>query len=181
MYGIINQAIKDLVVSGHGQEAWSQICSDVKVPSDDFVYMQYYPDSVTYSLIGSASQRLSVPAHTILEEFGKYWVLYTAQNGYGPLMDLFGSDYKSCLMNLNNLHARMGLTMPQLTPPRFVFKEEAPDLYTVEYYSERSGLSPMVKGLLEGLATKHNKKVEITFEELGEGGRTKTFKIKVLG
>lgn len=181
MYGMVNQAIKDLVVSKFGDEVWQKICTDVKIPTDDFVFMQYYPDPLTYSLVGAASSQLSLPAETVLKEFGKHWVLYTAKEGYGPIMDLFGSDFKSCLSNLNNLHARMGMTMPHLTPPRFTFVEVDSHTYTINYFSKRAGLGAMVIGLLEGLALKYGIKATVEATESTEPGCTNAFKIKIAG
>lgn len=180
MYGMVNQAIKDLVVSRFGETAWAQICEKSNIPTSDFVFMQYYPDKLTYDLVGAASAQLAIPAEAVLEEFGKHWVLYTAKEGYGPIMDLFGRNYKSCLMNLNNLHARMGMTMPSLTPPRFVFTEESEDVYLVSYFSKRPGLSPMVVGLLKGLAQKYNVNVDVQFSATTGPDATSTFKIKIL-
>lgn len=161
MYGMVNQAVKDLVVTKFGNETWMRICEKANIPSEDFVFMQYYPDKLTYELVGAASGELSLSPAVVLSEFGKHWVLYTAKEGYGPMMDLFGADFKSCLKNLNNLHARMGMTMPNLTPPRFTFSEINENTYEVCYQSKREGLCPMVQGLLEGLAQKYGTEASI--------------------
>ena len=181
MYGMVNQAIKDLVLNKFGNEAWVNICQRANIPQEDFVFMQYYPDKLTYDLVGSASAQLGVPPEVILREFGKYWVLYTAKEGYGAMMDLFGSDFKSCLKNLNNLHARMGMTMPHLTPPRFTFREENELLYIVSYFSKRAGLCPMVIGLLEGLAAKYKVNATIELLESNDQSEEKKFKIVLAG
>lgn len=180
MYGLVNQAIKDLVTKQFGEEPWKKICDETKISTDDFVSLQYYPDPLTYQLVGSASKVLNLPANAILYEFGKYWVLYTAREGYGSLMDLFGHDYKSCLENLNNLHARMGMTMPNLSPPRFQFTEVSPTQYVLEYFSKRAGLCPMVEGLLMGLAEKHNKKVKIQLDAEATTSGRNIFNIQIL-
>jgi hypothetical protein len=161
MYGMVNQAIKDLVVTKFGNESWKKICDSSKISPDDFIFMLYYPDGITYQLVGAASVELKLAPEVILREFGKYWVLYTAKEGYGAMMDLFGSNFKACLQNLNNLHARMGMTMPQLSPPRFTFKEIDEKKYIVSYFSKRAGQCPMVIGLLEGLAAKYNERATI--------------------
>ena len=180
MYGLVNQAVKDLVANKFGEEAWKKICADAQISTDDFVFLQYYPDPLTYQLVGSASKVLNLPAEAILFEFGKYWVLYTAREGYGPMMDLFGHDYKSCLQNLNNLHSRMGMTMPSLTPPRFQFTELTSSQYVLEYFSKRAGLCPMVEGLLVGLAEKHNTKVKIQLDADSTASGRNVFNIHVL-
>lgn len=183
MYGMVNQAIKDLVVSRFGEEPWTRICASAHIPQEDFIFMQYYPDQITYQLVGAASQELKLPAEVILKEFGKHWVLYTAKEGYGALMDLFGASYQHCLQNLNSLHARMGMTMPQLSPPRFEFSALDEKTYTVTYHSKRSGLCPMVIGLLEGLAEKYKVRAHIELLEVpphSTEGSPKTFKISIL-
>lgn len=168
MYGLVNQAVKDLVVTKFGDSKWQEICVDCGLPTNDFVSMQYYPDPLTYQLVGSASKVLNLSPELVLKEFGKYWVLYTAKEGYGNIMDMFGEDFKSCLQNLNSLHARMGMTMPQLSPPKFKFNEVNSYTYDVEYYSKREGLCPMVIGLLEGLAEKFNVKASIEFSRTND-------------
>lgn len=181
MYGLVNQAIKDLVTTRFGEEQWRAICTSNNISEEDFVSLQYYPDPLTYGLVGAASTQLKIPATTILQEFGKHWVLYTAQVGYGPMLDLFGSDLPSCLKNLNNLHARMGMTMPDLSPPRFIFKEISPTQMQIEYQSKRAGLSPMVQGLLEGLALKFNVKAQIRRLETDPNDKLVTFEIVIVG
>lgn len=180
MYGMVNQAVKDLVVSKFGNEAWNKICLKMDMSNEDFVFMQYYPDKVTYDLVRAASEQLGASADVILTEFGKHWVMYTAQEGYGPMMDLFGQDFKTCLQNLNNLHARMGMSLPHLSPPRFVFIEESNDTFLLEYYSSRGGLGSMVQGLIEGLALKYKVEVQISSEEVHTGECKAKFKIKIL-
>lgn len=179
MYGLVNQAIKDMVITKFGDEIWIAVCSEAKLEATEFSAMEYYPDTITYSLVGAVSHLLKIPAPTVLSEFGKYWVLYTSKEGYGPILDLFGTDFRSSLMNLNNLHTRMGMTMPQLTPPRFTFAEIANNVYEVGYISQRQGLSPMMFGLLEGLAARHNVQVKIEFFENQHGEGSKVFKVTV--
>lgn len=180
MYGLVNKAIKDLIVENFTTQAWDEVCVKANVANTDFVSMQTYPDAVTYSLVGAASEVLKIPADSILYEFGKYWILYTAKEGYGELMNLFGNDLKTCLTNLNSMHARMGMSMPELTAPRFVVTEQSKDTFLVEYHSKRPSLCPMVKGLLEGLVEKFNENAKVDYTENSDGNANKVFKIQLL-
>lgn len=83
MYGLVNRAIEELVREQFGDAAWEAIKQKANVDIDVFIGLEAYPDSVTYSLVGAASEVLNLPAETILEEFGKYWVLYTGKTAYG--------------------------------------------------------------------------------------------------
>lgn len=162
MYGLVNKAVKDLVIENFGKEKWELISKDAKLATDEFIPLNTYDDAITYSLVSSATKVLGIPPEGVLKAFGKYWIKFTAHEGYGDLMDLFGQNFKDCLMNLNQMHSRMGAMMPSLVPPRFVVKESQDGkTISLEYYSARLGLAPMVHGLLEGLAEKHNTKVKI--------------------
>ncbi len=156
MYGLVNKAVKDLVLNKFGKDSWDKIRKEAKLQISDFEGMKTYDDSITYDLVGAASKILNLPAEAILKAFGEYWVLFTAQEGYGDLMDLFGHDLKTCIKNLNSMHGRMGAMMPDLKPPRFVVTCPSDDLIEIEYHSTRLGLAPMVSGLLEGLIKKFN-------------------------
>ena len=109
MYGIINKAIKDLVVTNFGDEVWSEILEKLHNPYDEFTNLETYDDSLTYDLVGAASEVLNVRPDEVLYLFGKHWIIYTKKNGYGALMDMFGHSFIESLKNLNQLHMRMGL------------------------------------------------------------------------
>lgn len=180
MYGLVNQGVKDLVISNFGEESWRKLAEDANSPTD-FVAMQYYEDALTYRLVGAASKLLNLPPEKILSEFGKHWVHFTGKEGYGPIMDLFGSDFKTCLSNLNHLHTRMGMTLPHLKPPSFEFSEIDQSTFDLKYKSERVGLGPMVTGLIEGLAKKYGHVVKISELGLDPETKTQTFRIFITG
>jgi heme-NO-binding protein len=168
MYGLVNKAVVDLVVTKFGQETWTKIKQKAEVDVDVFVSMDAYPDDVTYRLVGAASEVLKLPAEQVLEAFGEWWVLYTANEGYGPLLDASGSTLRDFLLNLDALHARVALTMPALKPPRFRMVDVDPKTLKLEYYSGREGLAPMVVGLLKGLGIRFKTPIEISHAPEGD-------------
>jgi len=90
MYGLVNRAIEQLVVSMKGENGWRGVCAHANIPSDGFVSMQAYDDEITYRLVGAVSARLGLAQEMVLEAFGEYWITYTATEGYGNLMDAGG-------------------------------------------------------------------------------------------
>ena len=94
-----------------------------------------------------------------LEAFGEHWILYTARQGYGELMTMFGASMREFLGNLDNMHTRVGLSFPQLQPPSFVVRDAGPRTLELEYHSRR--LAPMVVGLLKGLARGFSEEVAV--------------------
>ena len=130
-----------------------------------FISMQSYPDKLTYDLVGAASEILAISDGDVLEAFGEYWILYTADEGYGQLLNLSGSDLKEFLGNLNMLHDRITNIMPDLEPPKFTVKEVDENKVELIYESDREGLASMVVGLLKGLGKRFNK--DCSIEQIG--------------
>lgn len=161
MYGLVNKAVEDLVCSRFGEETWTLILERAGVDTVGFVSMESYPDEITYKLVAAASEVLEVPAPALLEAFGEHWILYTAHEGYGELIWMFGSTLREFLGNLDNMHTRVGLSFPDLRPPSFVVRDAGPGMIDVEYHSIREGLAPMVIGLLKGLGRNFNQDVGI--------------------
>jgi len=152
MYGLVNKAIRDLVVENYGTEKWSEICRLSDFPDEEFVSMSPYPDALTYTLVGNASKVLGADASVLLEKFGEYWVLYTANEGYGELLNLSGSSLAEFLGNMDMLHSRIAGIMPELQPPKFKTRNLQERSVELEYYSHREGMTPMIHGLVHGLA-----------------------------
>lgn len=162
MYGLVNKAVVDLVVNKFGEDTWVAIKKKAGVDQDVFVSMDAYPDDITYRLVGAASEVLGIPPAAVLEAFGEWWVLYTAQEGYGPMLDAAGKSLREFLENLDALHARVALTMSELRPPRFRLVPVDSSNMVLEYHSTREGLAPMVVGLLKGLSQRFNTPIEVT-------------------
>jgi hypothetical protein len=163
MYGLVNQALEDLVRSNHGDAVWASIRDRAQLNVESFLSMSEYPDAVTYGLVRAASEVLGQPPEAILEAFGEYWVLYTSKKGYGEMLEMAGSSLPEFLMNLDQLHTRLGVIMPHLQPPSFVCSDITDHSLTLAYHSNRTGLAPMVIGLVRGLGKRFQ--TEVTIEK----------------
>jgi hypothetical protein len=161
MYGLVNKAIEDMVCSRFGEDIWKEIKQKAEVNLDAFISMEAYPDDLTHRLVKAASLVLGLSSVEIMQAFGEYWVEYTAQEGYGEMMDMSGDTLPEFLENLDNLHARVGVSFPKLKPPSFECTDESEDSLNLHYRSTREGLSPMVIGLVKGLGKRFNTEVEI--------------------
>jgi len=161
MYGLVNRAIEQLVESLKGQEGWRRVCAAADWPDEGFVAMQTYDDALTYRLVGAVSAELGMPSDDVLRAFGAYWILYTAEEGYGDMLAMCGSDLRSFLEGMNRMHARVEATMPHIRPPHFEVHAGEDGSLTLHYESEREGLAPMVEGLITGLARRFGHGVRI--------------------
>lgn len=161
MYGLVNRAIEQLVVSTRGEAAWQRVCARAGVGADGFVAMCPYDDHVTYALVGAVSAELDQPPERVLEAFGEYWILYTADEGYGELMASAGRDMAGFLANLDDMHGRVEAVFPQMKLPRFRVEALGGGVLRVHYGSDREGLAPMVTGLLRGLGRRFDEPVTV--------------------
>lgn len=161
MYGLVNKAIKDLVIERFGGDKWEEICELSNFHEGDFIAMNPYPDALTYTLVKNASHVLKADADIILEAFGEYWILYTADEGYNDLMNITGSTFVDFLENLDMLHYRMNNIMPKLAPPQFSVINKTENSIELEYRSHREGLTPMLFGLVKGLGKRFDLEVSV--------------------
>ena len=168
MYGLVNEGIRELVVQLAGTETWEEICKEAHIEPEGFEPLCPYDDTLTFKLVELVSRKLNLSTDEVLTRYGHYWITYTAESGYGDLMRLFGGDLRTCLSNLNRMHAHMGAMMPALSPPRFAVDAPSDEYIVVHYHSHRVGLAPMVKGLLQGLADKYGDTITITHTHKGE-------------
>lgn len=181
MYGLVNKAVQDLVISKFGKPTWEEIKSKAGVTIPEFVRMASYPDEITYSLVGAASEVLKLTPAQVLEAFGEYWMIYTSHEGYGDMMRMLGSTFVECLQNLNGLHDRLQLTFPDLKPPKIICSDIKDDSLRLHYYSDRPGLTPFVIGLLKGLAKKYTIEIQVALDKpKGESQDHDEFVIHIL-
>lgn len=162
MYGLINQAIEDLAKALGGEDLWSRIKARAGVGIEAFAGMEPYDDAITYRLVEAASAELDLPAEAVLEAFGEHWILYTGREGYGDMLTAMGSTLPQFLGNLDAMHARIGMIMTHLQPPSFSCEELDEEHLVVRYWSTRTGLAPMVTGLLKGLGRLFDREVAVT-------------------
>jgi hypothetical protein len=159
---MVNKAIQGMIVRDHGEATWSAVKERALVELDVFVSNHRYDDGLTYRLVAAASEVLALPARDVLFHFGRYWVLTTAREGYGELLDATGTTFPEFLRNLPSFHTRIVLLMPGLRPPTFTVLEETERSLRLRYESDRAGLAPFVEGLLSGLAESYRARVEVT-------------------
>lgn len=172
MYGLINSALQDMVLTHFDDKTWRAIHDHAGVSDDVYLAMRQYDDDVTYKLVGAASEVLETPVEDCMDMFGRHWVAAIATKNFEALMDATGNDTVNFLHNLNALHDRITSTFLNYVPPEFQVEDIEPDAgrYHVHYYSERKGLTPFVTGLLHGLALHFGDTLTILSVETDDAG-----------
>ena len=178
MYGIVNKAIEDLVTEKYGRQEWEAVKEKSGVEVDFFLSNEPYDDAITYKLAVAASEILGLTVGQILNAFGEYWVLKTAKEKYGGLMQAGGNNLREFLMNLPLFHNRIMLMYPKLTPPEFKVSHVTGNSIHVHYHSKREGLQEFVRGLLSGLAKMYETDAVIELIQSRDNGSThETFNV----
>lgn len=181
MYGLVNRAVEDLVKEVKGDDGWRRVCAHARLGQDGFIAVRSYPDEVTHRLVDSVSHEMAVPAEQVLEAFGEYWILYTAEQGYGDLLRSAGSDLREVLGHLNHMHGRIETAFPEMSLPYFFVEDIDEGVFDLVYESSREGLAPMVVGLVRGLARRFGQQVEIEHTDRRAPGRPRDrFRVRVI-
>lgn len=181
MYGLVNRAIEQLVLAARGPDGWRRVRERAGVALEGFVAVQSYPDEVTFRLVQAVATELQMTQAQVLEAFGEYWILYTAEQGYGELMRAGGQDMVGFLGALNDMHGRIESTFHNLAVPYFEIAPLPDGRFDLLYESQRDGLAPMVVGLLRGLARRFGQAIEIEHVQHRAPGRPQDrFHLRVL-
>lgn len=161
MYGMVNQAVRGLVLKNFGEDAWKNIHTKANAP-ESFVSMDKYDDDLTYRLVAASSEVLGLDAVSVLNAFGRFWVSDVATAHYADMMSRVGTDFVDFLKNLDHMHSRIRTTFPDYQPPSFRITQKPDGRCLVDYYSKRQGLLPFVEGLIHGVAAHFEVEVTIT-------------------
>ncbi len=179
MYGMVNQAIKRMVIDVLSEKDWADICSKVKISSEDFQVFQQYDDEVTLNLVLSVCEFTKKEPAEILESFGEYWIKYSFNTEYRDLISTFSTGPVNLIKSLNTLHDRLEISFEELTPPAFDVVSEDTNSLVINYYSERDmPLEFFVKGLFQGIFLHFDKKCNVIMLEEKLGDAKATLKIE---
>lgn len=170
MYGMVTKSVKEMITQQFGDDAWEQVRERAGVEDDVFISNDPYPDEITYRLVGAAAEVLDLPVTTVLETFGRHWILCTAQQGYGELMQASGRSFDDFLVNLPNFHTRICMIFPDLRPPDFSVTNRSAHSLHLHYRTHREGLTHFVIGLLAGLGKMFETEVTTTLIESRAAG-----------
>jgi hypothetical protein len=180
MYGLVNKAIEQMVCTAHGEDTWERVKERASVDAETFIGMEIYPDDLTYRLVSAASEVLGRSEEELFKELGRFWPTFTAHEGYKHLIEMAGSSLQELLENLDVLHACLVESFPKIKPPTFSYEQVTATDFDLHYHSQRKGLAPMVRGLIEALAQRFGTDVEVTHTQRRDDGDHDIFRIRVL-
>ena len=186
MYGLIHNALRNMVVRDHGEPLWKLILESTEIEADVFLSMRQYDDNTTLTLIAASAKATNMEVDAFLGAFGFYWLTVFAPTDYGALLKLTGDDPFEFLRNLNSLHERISISFLEFRPPAFSVKNVSDECIELQYNSKRKGLTSFVEGILKGLPTMFNMTmvvdlIERTEVQQGEQSRFRITKVDQQG
>lgn len=162
MYGVINKGLEDLVLAKWDLDTWNKIKQQAGFEDEGILSVKSYPDQLTYKLVQSASDVLQIDLEELLQQYGEFWILHTAERGYSELLNLAGNSFPEFLRNLDMLHSRVSGLLPNLAPPAFRVQNEKENSLELIYITNRHGLVSFMKGLVIGLGKRFGLNCQIT-------------------
>lgn len=178
MYGMVNNAFRQYVIDRQGAAAWNDIVDRAELEVPEFGAMMAYDDSVTLSIVSAMAAELNVDVEALLHDVGRSWVGFAKSTSFAGLLAMAGQDFATLISSLDDMHARIKSSLPDLRPPSFESQRRDDGLIEVTYRSEREGLFPFVLGVLEGLADDFGEQIEVTdFQQLSSSSAKWTLKL----
>ncbi|MBD8488973.1 heme NO-binding domain-containing protein [Echinicola sp. CAU 1574] len=161
MYGIVNKAIEDLIITQYGEESWDNTKEQINLDIDFFLINQVYDDQLTFQLIEAAGNVIGKSQNELLKELGIWWIVKLSKERYGSLMTTGGQDLREFLINLPAFHTRVMMIYPKIQTPEFAITSISRNNIQLLYKSKRAGLVNFVYGMLIGLAKLFSSQVKI--------------------
>ena len=156
MDGLVTKALDHVIRKRLGDEAYRAVLRDAGVEGTTFSAGEVYPDEATFGLVVAAARALATTPAGMLEMLGEHWVEFAIREGYGRFLTTAGRTFRDVLMNLDRMHEKISLISPHLQQPTFWCSDVTDDTLVLHYMSARSGLAPLVVGIVRGLARMHH-------------------------
>ncbi|KAH3746279.1 guanylate cyclase soluble subunit beta [Pelomyxa schiedti] len=174
MLGVINLAIRNLVVEKYGNEAWLKVLAAANlthrgplsatattVVSGEWQRDEQYDDKETFSLVFAVASTLLVRPVDVMILFGKYWIEQQETDvAFKKILSSAGSTFLQFLQNINRLHVQCAEFVP-LKNPSFtiasVTRRGITNTLLLQYSpgaKSRQGLASLVTGLIQGTAAR---------------------------
>ncbi|CAE7542713.1 gcy-35 [Symbiodinium sp. CCMP2592] len=151
MYGWIQETIEALVLEKFGREAWQKVKLEAGLasfPTGGFARNEYYNDAITMKLVSGLCNVCKLDMESALICFGEFFISWLMDHGYASMLRNQGSNMFEFLTTVDDLHQGLQKGLPELVPPRMICTKSSDATLSLEYISRRSGLAPMVIGIV---------------------------------
>lgn len=179
MYGWIQETIEALVLEKFGSEAWQKVKLEAGLasfPTGGFARNEYYNDAFTMNLVSALCKVCKLDKESALICFGEFFISWLMDHGYASMLRNQGSNMFEFLSTVDDLHQGLQKGLPELLPPRMICRKGSDATLSLEYISCRSGLAPMVIGMVRQVGRQlfhsdYSCMMEVQKQSEGENGK----------
>jgi hypothetical protein len=150
MHGVIFTSLREYVTAAHGSEFASDIFAGQPVFRPD----EAYPDEQLVRLVDRAAQASGRTADAIVHDFGVFTAITTFPRLY-PAFYAVAPSARAFLLTVEaRIHELVRATIPNAAPPQLAITPLADDSVSIIYASRR-GLCVLLRGLVQGTASRY--------------------------
>ncbi|CAD5216121.1 unnamed protein product [Bursaphelenchus xylophilus] len=137
------------------------------------MFFHYYEDSDSMAIVDNICLYTKLTREEVWESFGVFFVGWIMDQGWDGLLRTLSPDLKGFVNNLDSLHYFIDHVVykASLKGPSFRCEVNKDDSITLHYFSERSGLYPIVKGIIKEIGKKLYK-LDVSITVLGRTQRS---------
>ncbi|KAF8387309.1 gcy-35 [Pristionchus pacificus] len=155
MFGWIHESFRQLVNRKYGREVWLKILELSRFEEGtESEISHYYNDDETLRLVNAMANVIGIPIEEVWEAYGGFLIQFTMETGWDELLRAMAIDLEGFLDSLDSLHYFIDHVVYQtkLRGPSFRCEPQPDGTLLLHYYSKRSGLYPIVKGVVREVA-----------------------------
>ncbi|GMT05296.1 hypothetical protein PENTCL1PPCAC_27470, partial [Pristionchus entomophagus] len=154
-FGWIHESFRQLVNRKYGREVWLKILELSRFEEGtESEISHYYNDDETLRLVNAMANVIGIPIEEVWEAYGGFLIQFTMETGWDELLRAMAIDLEGFLDSLDSLHYFIDHVVYQtkLRGPSFRCEPQPDGTLLLHYYSKRSGLYPIVKGVVREVA-----------------------------
>lgn len=174
MHGTIHYCFEETIIRKYGKEKWEQCLEASNLPRNHS-FQNFLKEDIdeifTINFIIKSAEVLGISLKQLFDDFGYYWCMEYAPKLYTAFY-IGCNTTKDMVLKLTSIHEMFGKIRKGATPPRFEYKELAPNKYEVEYISQRN-LFELYLSLIKGLDAYFNN--QTTIEKIADNKAILTF------
>uniref|UniRef100_A0AC35UGA1 Guanylate cyclase n=1 Tax=Rhabditophanes sp. KR3021 TaxID=114890 RepID=A0AC35UGA1_9BILA len=155
MFGWIHMSLLILVTRKYSRETWLKILEIAKFDEGtEAEISHYYKDEDTMRIVNAMATVIKIPVEEVWEAYGGFLIQFTMETGWDELLRAMASDLEGFLDSLDSLHYFIDHVVyrTKLKGPSFRCETLKDGTLVLHYYSKRSGLYPIVKGVVREVA-----------------------------
>ncbi|HLG03190.1 MAG TPA: heme NO-binding domain-containing protein [Bacteroidia bacterium] len=159
MHGFIFSELQKYVTQKLGESAWEKLLSDSNLNGKKYFIVKVYPDKELEDILATAVKITGLSRDAILEDFGNYLVPHLF-NFYGSLLNPEWKTLDVLEQTEKTMHTAVRYGDKTATPPALVCERLNDKTVNIKYTSDRH-MSALGVGIIKGIASHFNEKVEI--------------------